>query len=273
MHRTLSTALPAQSIPNLWISQYNIRLCLDLSSELDHPAACASPRRKETVDAMSPTETRRGRLTELASATLPTRFGDFRMMVFRWDDPQAHPALSNEHIAMVVGDVQGAEDVPVRLHSECLTSEVFGSLKCDCKQQLETAQQEISDAGTGVLLYLRQEGRGIGLANKIRAYSLQEQGADTVDANTLLHLPVDARTYDVAAAILEHLGVASVTLFTNNPEKVEALKRLGIDVKERRSIVVDAGQHARSYLEVKRLRMQHDIPSTPPSDVPPKSGA
>jgi len=149
------------------------------------------------------------RLETLARAPLPTRFGTFQLHVFRWDDPKAHPDLSNEHLALVMGDVKGAHGVPVRVHSECLTSEVFGSLKCDCKQQLEQAQAEIARLGTGALLYLRQEGRGIGLANKIRAYALQELGANTIEANRLLHLPVDALQYDVAAAMIRSLGIES----------------------------------------------------------------
>lgn len=218
---------------------------------------------------MSPRDVRQSRLQELASSVIPTEHGGFRTYVFRWDDPQAHPGLSDEHLALVMGDISGGESVPVRLHSECLTGEVFGSLKCDCRQQLATAQRWIAEQRRGVILYLRQEGRGIGLANKIRAYSLQEQGADTVDANTLLHLPVDARTYDVAVAMLEHLGVASVKLLTNNPNKLSELERLGVRVVERLPLVVPADRQARSYLEVKRRRMQHDLPSGPRDALPP----
>jgi GTP cyclohydrolase II len=197
----------------------------------------------------------------LANAPLPTRHGVFQLRVYGWDDPQAHPALSKEHCALVFGDVRGRHAVPVRVHSECLTSEVFGSLKCDCREQFERAQAEIARRGTGVLLYLRQEGRGIGLANKIRAYALQALGADTIEANELLHLPVDARTYDVAAAMLRELGVQSVELLTNNPEKVEALRRLGIGVEKRVPVLVAANPFSAPYLEVKRRRMQHELPS------------
>jgi GTP cyclohydrolase II len=197
----------------------------------------------------------------LASSPLPTRHGQFQLCVYAWDDPAAHPALSREHCALVYGDVKAKSAVPVRVHSECLTSEVFGSLKCDCREQLERAQEEIVERGFGVLLYLRQEGRGIGLANKVRAYALQALGADTIEANELLHLPVDARSYDVAAAILRELGVQSVELLTNNPEKLGALRRLGIEVDRRLPVLIAANPFSASYLEVKRRRMQHELPS------------
>jgi GTP cyclohydrolase II len=187
----------------------------------------------------------------LAKATLPTRHGDFETYVFR-----------DEHLALVFGEVSGREDVLVRVHSECMTSEVFGSLKCDCKEQLDAAMAAVAGAGAGAVLYLRQEGRGIGLANKIRAYALQSRGHDTVDANRLLGLPDDARRYDVARDMLEHLGVASVRLMTNNPAKVRALGVLGVPVTGRVPIVVPPNQHSARYLEAKRLRMEHDLPVT-----------
>jgi GTP cyclohydrolase II len=168
--------------------------------------------------------------------------------------------VREEHIALVQGDVRNREDVLVRIHSECITSEVFGSLKCDCKEQLDAALAAIGRAGLGAVLYLRQEGRGIGLANKIRAYALQAHGHDTVDANRLLGLPDDARRYDVARDMLQHLGVTSVRLLTNNPAKVRALRQLGIPVVGRVPIVVAPTQHSAGYLEAKRVRMQHDLP-------------
>jgi len=200
------------------------------------------------------------KLEHLAEAPLPTKYGTFRVVVFRYDDPVALPELSNEHLALVMGDVAEGENIPVRVHSECLTSEVLGSLKCDCKQQLDTAQQRVAEAGRGVILYLRQEGRGIGLANKIKAYALQADGADTIEANELLHLPVDARRYDVAASMLRHLRVNSVLLMTNNPEKVESLERLGIKVNGSIPVYVGANLHSHEYLRVKRDRMRHQLP-------------
>jgi GTP cyclohydrolase II len=189
----------------------------------------------------------------------------FQLRVYRWDDPSAHPGLSKEHCALVLGDVRGKLSVPVRVHSECLTSEVFGSLKCDCREQFEHAQSEIAKRGFGVLLYLRQEGRGIGLANKVRAYALQALGADTVEANELLHLPVDARSYDVAGAMLRELGVESIELLTNNPEKILALQRLGIGIEKRVPVLISANPFSESYLEVKRRRMQHELPGSEPT--------
>src|SRR6185436_4975096 len=188
------------------------------------------------------------RLEALAKAPLPTKYGVFQLHVFRWDDPEAHPGLSNEHLALVMGDVRGAENVPVRVHSECLTGEVFGSLKCDCREQLEHAQAEIARRGYGVVLYLRQEGRGIGLSNKVRAYALQALGADTIEANLQLHLPVDARSYDVAAAMLRELGVESIELMTNNPTKVEGLANLGIKIERRLPVRIAANPHSAPYL-------------------------
>ncbi len=202
-------------------------------------------------------------LEHLAQAPVPTKHGLFEMHVFRWDDGVGRFGLSNEHLALVVGDVRGKRRVPVRVHSECMTSEVFSSLKCDCREQLERAQAEVAKRGLGVILYLRQEGRGIGLANKIRAYALQAAGADTIEANELLHLPVDARQYDVAAEMLRALGVESIELMTNNPEKVAQLKRLGVEVEGRIPTVVAANPFSAAYLEVKRRRMQHDLPSSP----------
>ncbi len=203
------------------------------------------------------------RLLHLANAPLPTRYGVFDTHVFRWESPEIEQnlGLSNEHVALVMGDIEGRHHVPVRVHSECMTSEVFGSLKCDCRDQLERAQAEIARRGHGVILYLRQEGRGIGLANKIKAYALQAMGADTIEANEMLHLPVDARQYDVAQAMLEHFSVESIELLTNNPDKVEQMRNLGVKVEKRIPVLVAANPFSAGYLDVKRRRMAHEIPA------------
>jgi GTP cyclohydrolase II len=209
----------------------------------------------------------------LAEATLPTRHGHFTTHVFRSttaEDPHGPP---HEHVALVFGEVRGHSDVLVRVHSECLTSEVFGSLRCDCKEQLDVAMAAMACAGAGALIYLRQEGRGIGLANKIRAYALQSHGHDTVDANRLLGLPDDARQYDVARDMLAHLGVGSVRLMTNNPAKVAGLRNLGVHVVGRVPIVVPPTAHSARYLEAKRLRMDHDLPAASPRAVPRAAAA
>ncbi|HXX65976.1 MAG TPA: GTP cyclohydrolase II [Polyangiaceae bacterium] len=200
----------------------------------------------------------------VAEARIPTRQGEFDCHVFRAacvsTGPTPAAPLEHEDVAWVFGDVRGRPDVLVRVHSECITSEVFGSLKCDCKDQLDEAMASIARAGAGAVLYLRQEGRGIGLANKIRAYALQSDGHDTIDANRLLGLPDDARRYDVARDMLAHLGIVNVRLLTNNPAKVKALHELGVNVVARDPLVVAPNQHSASYLETKRRRMQHDLP-------------
>ena len=203
----------------------------------------------------------RPRLEVVAQAPVPTKHGVFEMSVFHWGGADTEHGLSPDHVAMVLGDVRGKRGVLVRVHSECLTSEVFGSLKCDCRDQLEAAQAEIGRRGQGVLLYLRQEGRGIGLTNKIKAYKLQATGHDTVDANRMLGLPDDARDYGAAAAMLEHLGVGSIRLLTNNPEKVRALRALGVSIDRSAPSVVGHNKFSAPYLEAKRLRMGHTLPS------------
>ena len=196
----------------------------------------------------------------LASAEVPTKFGRFETHVFRTTEP-GDGGCVHEHVALVHGDIRGGSAVPVRIHSECLTSEVFGSLKCDCKEQLDAAFAEIARRGAGAVLYLRQEGRGIGLANKIRAYGLQSQGADTVDANRLLGLPDDAREYHAAADMLDHFDVKSVVVMTNNTAKVDALATLGVVIAGRLPVVVPPTPFSRGYLETKRARMAHELPS------------
>jgi len=186
-----------------------------------------------------------------SETNLPTKHGQFRVVVFR------NSLDDKEHLAIVKGDISEGTDIPVRLHSECLTSEVLGSLKCDCREQLETALQHIAESGKGIVLYLRQEGRGIGLGNKIRAYALQEKGFDTVQANHILGFPDDLRTYDVAAAMLKELGVESVQLLTNNPSKIYGLEEFGIEVKERLPIQIKPNPINKFYLTTKAQKSGH----------------
>jgi GTP cyclohydrolase II len=186
-----------------------------------------------------------------AESSLPTTHGVVRIAVYREDGD-----ADREHVALIFGE-PGRESVLVRVHSECITSEVFGSLKCDCKQQLDQAFAAMEDAGHGVLLYLRQEGRGIGLGNKIRAYALQAAGADTVQANHQLGFETDLRSYDIAAGVLHDLGVESVRLMTNNPEKIMGLETYGIQVVERLPITIEASQHSERYLHTKRQKLGH----------------
>lgn len=172
------------------------------------------------------------------------------------------PAAPEEHMAMIVGAPSGFEGgapVLVRVHSECWTGEVLRSKKCDCRAQLELAMLKITQAGRGVVVYLRQEGRGIGLGNKVRAYALQEAGADTVDANRMLGFADDARTYDVAAAILKDLGIHRAALLTNNPRKVDGLSAHGIDVTERVPVTTRPDEHNAEYLAVKARRLGHEL--------------
>ena len=189
----------------------------------------------------------------VAVADLPTRFGRFRLVGF-WNNRDG-----KEHVAMVRGEVVGGADVPVRLHSECLTGDVFGSLRCDCRDQLTGGLDAIERSGRGVLLYLRQEGRGIGLLNKIRAYALQEQGLDTVEANLALGFRDDERDYAVAAHMLHSLGIRSVRLITNNPEKVRQLTQHRVEVAGRIPHVIPPNEFNRFYLETKGRRSGHHL--------------
>jgi 3,4-dihydroxy 2-butanone 4-phosphate synthase/GTP cyclohydrolase II len=190
-------------------------------------------------------------IERVAEAFLPTEFGDFNVVGFR------SLVDSKHHVAMVKGEVAGQEDVLVRVHSECLTGDVFHSLRCDCGQQLEDALRRIEEEGRGVLLYLAQEGRGIGLLNKLRAYRLQEQGLDTVDANLELGLPADLRDYGIGAQILADLGLTSIRLLTNNPKKIVGLEGYGLRVTDQVPIQHPASEHNRAYLRAKRDRLGH----------------
>lgn len=190
------------------------------------------------------------RVEFVAETLLPTVHGTFRVRAYR------DVRNGSEPLAIVSGDVQGRAGALVRVHDECLTSEVLGSLRCDCREQLEHALARIAREG-GAVIYLRQEGRGIGLANKIAAYALQERGLDTVDANRALGLPDDAREYSAAAAILADLGLDDIRLLTNNPRKIELLGALGVRVRAREPSLVPANPHNRGYLSAKRARMGH----------------
>lgn len=184
-------------------------------------------------------------------ADLPTRFGEFRIVAF-WNNRDA-----KEHVAIIRGQVVGSGEVPTRVHSECLTGDAIGSLRCDCRDQLEAALSRIGSMERGLLLYLRQEGRGIGLINKVRAYALQDQGLDTVEANLALGFRDDERDYAIAAHMIMSLGVRSIRLMTNNPSKVEQLTRYGVDVASRIAHVIPPNVHNRFYLETKATRSGH----------------
>lgn len=189
----------------------------------------------------------------VAMAELPTRFGDFHIVAFE------NNRDGKEHVAITKGDVIGAANVPVRLHSECLTGDVMGSLRCDCRDQLEAALKAIGQMEKGMVLYLRQEGRGIGLINKIRAYSLQDEGLDTVEANLALGFRDDERDYAVAAHMLMSLKIQSVQLMTNNPKKIHDLEQYGIQVNGRIPHIMLPNEHNRFYLETKAAKSGHMI--------------
>ena len=192
-------------------------------------------------------------IERVAEAKLPTKYGEFKIFGYR--------DLTNglEHAALVMGDVSGGDDILCRVHSECLTGDAFGSLKCDCGEQFDAAMRKIAQEKRGVLVYLRQEGRGIGLLNKIRAYSLQDRGLDTVDANLRLGLPADARDYNCGIQILKNLGISRIRLMTNNPDKIEKIncKDCGLEITGRVDIQVPVRKEDENYLKTKAIRMNH----------------
>lgn len=208
---------------------------------------------------MQPPEVNGG-LEHLVAARLPTDFGEFEIHLF------SSSVDRKEHIALVMGDLTTDLPVLARVHSECLTGEIFGSRRCDCGPQLTHSLELIALAGRGVLLYMRQEGRGIGLADKLRAYNLQDEGMDTVEANLALGHQADARHYDSAALMLRDLGVSRVALLTNNPTKIEELQSLGVEVAERIPLLADVTPENERYLLTKAARMRHllDLDPTKP---------
>ncbi len=200
-------------------------------------------------------------VTKAAAVTLPTDLGDFVAVGYKNDIKDEH------HIALVKGEVAGKKDVLVRVHSECLTGDTFGSRRCDCGEQLHRAMEMIKEEGQGVLLYMRQEGRGIGLINKLHAYELQDEGKDTVEANEILGFPPDLREYGIGAQILVDLGVRKMRLLTNNPQKRVGLVSFGLEVVEQVPIIAHANHENRRYLETKRRRMGHLLDATPPTET------
>ena len=191
------------------------------------------------------------KVKRMVTVRIPTDEAEFHLSLYHSDHDH------KEHLALTLGDVEGQEDVLVRVHSECFTGDVLGSRRCDCGEQLEIAKQIIAEAGKGVILYLRQEGRGIGLVDKLHAYNLQDQGYDTVEANLLLGHQPDERDYTLAASILDDLGVRSIRLITNNPSKIERLRKLGVCVTERIAIEPTVNSDNVNYLSTKVERMNH----------------
>jgi 3,4-dihydroxy 2-butanone 4-phosphate synthase / GTP cyclohydrolase II len=189
-----------------------------------------------------------------AEAVIPTNSGEWRIIAYR------NEVDNNEHVALVKGDVRGKEDVLVRMHSECLTGDVFHSLRCDCGDQLDAAMQAITEAGSGVIVYLRQEGRGIGLVHKLKAYALQDDGLDTVQANEALGFLPDLRDYGIGAQILIDLGLSSIRILTNNPKKIVGLEGYGLSVSEQVPLRIEPNAHNQRYLSVKRDKLGHLLP-------------
>jgi 3,4-dihydroxy 2-butanone 4-phosphate synthase/GTP cyclohydrolase II len=190
-------------------------------------------------------------VTRVAEAKLPTKFGNFKVIAYKsTTDP-------DEHLAMVMGDVATDEPVLVRVHSQCLTGDVFHSERCDCGEQIEIAMKRIADEGRGVVLYMRQEGRGIGIHNKIKAYALQDKGMDTVEANLLLGFKADQRDYGIGAQILADLGIRNMRLMTNNPKKMSGLESYGLTITEQLPITTQPNPHNRRYLQTKQKKLGH----------------
>ena len=196
-------------------------------------------------------------LTQAAEANFPTEYGQFRIYGFEGRGGNGDDGRVEEAVVLIMGEVRTGAPPLLRIHSQCLTGDVFHSLRCDCRAQLEIALREISAAGRGLIIYELQEGRGIGLMNKLRAYELQDHGADTVEANEQLGFESDLRNYGLPGAILRELGIHSVRLLSNNPDKVRALEEAGVEVAERVPCIAEAHESRREYLETKREKMGH----------------
>lgn len=190
---------------------------------------------------------------KVAEAKMPTRYGEFKIVGF------VNKISGEHHVALIKGDISGADPVLVRVHSECLTGDTFGSKRCDCGEQYDEAMKRIAEAGRGVLLYMRQEGRGIGLINKIKAYELQDKGYDTVEANLKLGFPADMREYSVAARIIKKLGIKNVKLMTNNPDKINSLAKYDVNIVKRVPIIMEPNDNDKFYLKIKKEKMAHLI--------------
>lgn len=202
--------------------------------------------------------TKKVSVERIVCARVPTDLGEFQLCLYKNDSDD------KEHLMYVMGDVVGKKNVLVRVHSECFTGDVLGSQRCDCGEQLQTSLAMIAEEGRGVLVYMRQEGRGIGLLEKLRAYNLQDQGYDTVDANLILGHQADSRDYSVTAAMLDDWGIKSIRLLTNNPSKIDELQKHGIQVTERVELMPTVNANNEGYLRTKAVRMNHllDLPSS-----------
>lgn len=185
------------------------------------------------------------------TAQLPTAYGNFNIISFKQE------GIDFEHCVLYKGDLNTKKNVLTRLHSECLTGDVFGSKKCDCGDQLDESMRAIAEKGTGIILYLRQEGRGIGLFNKINAYALQDEGQDTIQANHSLGFDTDLRDFTIAAKVLDHLKVKSIELLSNNPEKIEVLEKAGITITRRIPLITKTNKHNVDYLNIKKVKLKH----------------
>ena len=191
------------------------------------------------------------RLEVVEPVDFPTKYGHFALYGFY------HPGSEKIHTVVVKGELAGSEEIPVRIHSECHTGDVLGSLRCDCGEQLEAALRYIGEQPAGAVVYLKQEGRGIGLRNKLRAYALQDEGMDTVEANEQLGFPAETRTYADGAEIIRRLGIRSVVLLTNNPDKITKLQEEGVNIARREPLVIPSNPHSSRYLSTKKLKMDH----------------